>query len=519
MAETGIRSEVSGGTSQQRRVYTHREVLEILSGLLVAMLTSMLSTSVVGTALPTIVGELGGQDKLAWVAAANLLTMTVSVPLWGKLSDLFGRKLMFQLALVTFAAASVVAGMAQSMAMLIAARAVQGMGAGGLQALVQVILGDVVEPRQRGRYNGYVGATFGISTIAGPLLGGVLVDAEGLGWRWCFFLSVPFAVAAFLVVQRKLRLPHVPRDARIDWFGAFTITGSAGTLMLVLSLGGHEFAWDSPWALGLLGVSAVLLVLAVLAERWAADPILPPRLFRDRTFVLTSVASHFVGITLFAMMIYLPQYLQIVKGMTPMASGLMTLPMVLSHVLGSLVSGRLVSRYGRWKIFPTVGLLLIAAGMALLSRLDAGSPHALIGVEVAVLGIGFGVSMPTLLVAAQNAVDRRDMAVATAGVGFFRSLGGAVGVAAFGAILTNRVHDEMTRLLAAAHLRFEGAVNLGTPEAIRGLAPAVRRIVVHAFADAMSTVFLIAVPPALLGALAVVFLRELPLRTASGGSS
>ncbi|MEV5414457.1 MDR family MFS transporter [Thermopolyspora sp. NPDC052614] len=519
MTETGIRPDVPTTAAAERRVYTHREVLEILSGLLLAMLTSMLSTSVVGTALPTIVGELGGQDQLSWVASANLLTMTVSVPLWGKLSDLFGRKRMFQLALVTFAGASVAAGMAQDMATLIAARAVQGMGAGGMMALVQVILGDVVEPRQRGRYNGYVGATFGISTVAGPLLGGLLVDAEGLGWRWCFYLAVPFAIVALLVVQRKLLLPRVKRDARIDWWGAFTITGSAASLMLVLSLGGHEFAWNSPQTFGLLGLSLVLLALAVLAERRAADPILPPRLFRDRTFVLSGAASHFVGITLFGMMIYLPQYLQIVKGMSPMNSGLMTLPMVLAHVTGSLVSGRLVTRFGRWKIYPTIGLLLVATGMALLSRLDAGSPHVLIGVEVAVLGTGFGLSMPTLLLAAQNAVERRDMAVATAGVAFFRSLGGAVGVAAFGALLTNLVHDEMTRLLAAAKLTLTGPVNLGTPEAIRDLAPAVRHIVVHSFAEAMSVVFLLAVPPALLGAIAVFFLRELPLRTSKSTST
>lgn len=519
VAETGIRSDVPGSASPERRVYTHREILEILSGLLAAMLTSMLSTSVVGTALPTIVGELGGQEQLSWVAAANLLTMTVSVPLWGKLSDLFGRRRMFQLALVTFAVSSIAAGMAQSMGMLIAARAVQGVGAGGMMALVQVILGDVVEPRQRGRYNGYMGSIFGISTIAGPLLGGVLVDTEGLGWRWCFYLSVPFAIGAFVVVHRKLRLPHVKRDARIDWWGAFTITGSAASLMLVLSLGGHEFPWHSPWTFALLAVSAVLLVLAVFAERRAADPILPPRLFRDRTFVLTSVASHLLGMTLFVMMVYLPQYLQIVKGMTPMVSGLMTLPMVLMHVLASLVSGRLVSRYGRWKVFPLVGLLLIAAGLALLSRLHAGSSEVLIGVEAAVIGAGFGMSMPTLLVAAQNAVEHRDLAVATAGVGFFRSLGGAVGVAAFGAVLTNRVHDEMTRLLAAASARLDAPINLGTPEAIRELAPAVRHIVVHAFSEAMSTVFLIAVPAALVGALAVFYLRELPLRTSSSASS
>ncbi|MCT9930674.1 MFS transporter [Planotetraspora sp. A-T 1434] len=494
------------------RSYTHREIMEILSGLLLALLTSMISTSVVGTALPTIVGELGGQEQLSWVASATLLTMTVSTPLWGKLSDIFGRKLMFQVALGLFVAASMVAGLSQNIGMLIAARAVQGLGTGGLSALVQVILGDIVQPRERGRYSGYVGAVFGVSTVAGPLLGGFIVDTDWLGWRWCFYVCVPIAVLASVVIQRVLRLRHVKRDVRLDVWGATTLTSGATALMLLLSLGGHEFDWSSPWAYGLAALSVVLFGLAVLAERRASEPILPPRLFRSRSFVLSSTASLLVGIALYGVLIYLPQFLQIVKGLSPAASGVMTLPMVLSLFLGSIISGRVVTRTGRWKIFPLAGMILVAAGLWLLSLLKADSGYVVLGVDIAILGAGLGMSMQMLILAAQNAAEGRDMAVSTSGVAFFRNLGGAVGVAAFGAILTNRVKAEMTAMLGAAHVRATGLA-LGTPEAIHHLPAAARRIVIQAFASAMSTVFLLGVPAAVLGLVAVVFLREVPLRS------
>ncbi|MDH2428630.1 MDR family MFS transporter [Sphaerisporangium sp. TRM90804] len=498
-----------------RRAYSHREILKILSGLMLALLTSMISTSVVGTALPTIVGEFGAQDQLSWVAAATLLTMTASTPLWGRLSDLFGRKRMFQLALWLFVGASLVAGLSANMGMLIAARAVQGLGTGGLAALTQVILGDIVQPRERGRYSGYIGAVFGVSTVTGPLLGGVLVDTPWLGWRWCFYVCVPLAVAAFLVVQRVLRLDHQKRDARVDWWGAFTVTGGASALMLLLSLGGHQFAWNSPWSYGLGAVAALLFVLSVMAERRAADPILPPRLFGDRTFVAAAAASLLVGVSIFGVMIYLPQYLQIVKGMSPAVSGLMTLPLVLSLLVASIGAGRVVTRTGRWKAFPAAGMLLVGTGMALLSQLHADSERWVIGAGLAVLGLGLGMSMQILILAAQNAAPPRDMAVTTSGVTFFRSLGGAVGVAALGAVLTNRVRDEMARMLAAAHTAAPpGEIPLGTPEAIHALPPELRHIVVQAFAEAMRTVFLACVPAAVLGFLAVLFLRELPLRSA-----
>ncbi|MFB4313679.1 MFS transporter [Actinomadura sp. 21ATH] len=498
--------------------YTHRQIMEILAGLMMAMLTSMISTSVVGTALPTIVGELGGQDQLSWVASATLLTMTASTPLWGKLSDIFGRKLMFQSALLIFVLASVAAGASQDIGQLIAARAFQGLGVGGLSALAQVIIGDVVEPRQRGRYAGYMGAVFGISTVAGPLLGGFLVDAESLGWRWCFYVCVPLAVISFLVIQKVLKLPKVKRDTRLDIFGAFTITGAATVVMLLLSLGGKEFEWNSPWTYGMIAGAVVLVVLAVFAERIAGDPILPPRLFRNPTFLLTSFGSLCVGIAMFGAMIYLPQFLQIVKGMSPTESGLMTLPLVGAMFVTSTVSGQLVTRTGRWKIYPVIGLASVAVALFLLSRLHTDSSNLVIGADMAVLGFGMGLTLQILILAAQNAAAPRDLAATTSGVSFFRNLGGAMGVAAYGAILSNRLAAEMEDRLAAAGVRPPAgdAGQLGSPEQIHALPQPFQGIVLESFTRALEMVFLVGMPIAVLGLIAVLAVKELPLRGSAG---
>ncbi|RJL30931.1 MDR family MFS transporter [Bailinhaonella thermotolerans] len=509
----------SAGATAPR--FTHKQVLEILVGLMLGMLTSMVATSVVGTALPTIVGTLGGQDQLSWVASATLLTMTASTPIWGKLSDLFGRKLMFQIAILFFIASSLAAGFSQNMGQLIAARAVQGIAAGGLAALPQVILGDVVEPRERGRYSGYMGAVFGVSTVAGPLLGGFIVDADWLGWRWCFWISVPLAVIAFAVIQKVLKLPFVKRDSKVDWWGATFLTGGTTALMLVLSLGGKEFDWNSAWTYGLSAASLVLFGLAVVAERRAADPILPPRLFRNRAFVLSSIASLLVGAAMFGAMMFLPQYLQIVKGMSPTNSGLMTLPMVLGLLAASITTGRIVTRTGRWKIFPVIGMLLVAAGLLLLSRLHVDTSLVVVGVDMAVLGIGLGSSMQILILAAQNAVPRADMATTTAGVSFFRSMGGAVGVAAFGSILANRLGTELAERFAAAHIKVPagGGATLGSPEEIHNLPGPIMNIVLESFSDAMDRVFEFGAPVAVLAAVAALLMKEIPLRSAAAAGA
>ncbi|WP_395110827.1 MDR family MFS transporter [Actinomadura sp. SCN-SB] len=511
---SGTEDSADGGEAERPRpVYSHRQIMEILAGLLLALLTSMISTSVISTALPTIVGELGGQDQLSWVASATLLTMTASTPLWGKLSDLFGRKLMFQTALLVFVLASIGAGLSQNIGQLIVARALQGLGTGGLSALAQVIIGDVVEPRQRGRYAGYIGATFGVATVAGPLLGGFIVDADALGWRWCFYVCVPLAVVAFLLLQRVLKLPRVRRDTRLDVFGAVTITGCATLVMLVLSLGGKEFAWHSAWTYGLGAGALALLVLGVVAERAAHDPILPPRLFRNRTFVLCGFASLCVGMAIFGVMIYLPQYLQVVQAMSPTASGLMTLPLVAGMLVASTVSGQLVTRIGRWKVYPVAGLLCVGIGMFLMSRLQVSSGRFQIGIDIAVLGIGMGLTMQILILAAQNAAHRGDLAATTSGVSFFRNLGGAVGVAAFGAVLSNRLTGELQERLAAAHVPVpKGASGqLGSPDQIHALPEPFHGIVLQSYTEALEMVFLFGIPVAVLGFVAVIALKELPL--------
>ncbi|GAA4233857.1 MDR family MFS transporter [Actinomadura meridiana] len=516
MAQASVASHGPAASEQARPQYTHRQILEILSGLMLAMLTAMLSNSVIATALPTIVGDLGGQDKLSWVASASLLTMTASTPLWGKLSDIAGRKLMFQTALGIFVIASMGAGLSQGIGQLIAARAGQGLGAGGLSALAQVILGDVVEPRQRGRYAGFMGAVFGVATVAGPLVGGFIVDADALGWRWCFYVCVPIAIVAFLVIQRVLTLPKIRRDTRIDVFGAFTITGGAAVLMLLLSMGGKQFAWNSVWTYGLVIAAVVLIVLSVVAERGARDPILPPRLFRNPTFVLTSFISICLGMAMFGTMIYMPQYLQIVKGMSPTASGLMTLPLVLGMLVTSTSSGQVVTRTGRYKLFPIAGMACVATAMFLLSRLHTDSSKVLIGVDVAILGIGMGLTLQIMILAAQNAASTADLASTTSGVSFFRNLGGAMGVAAFGAILTSRVASEIASGFRSAGIsRPSGGSTLGSPDEIAKLPQPIRDIVRDAFTSSLETVFLVGVPVALLGLLAVFAMKELPLRGSS----
>ncbi|MFD0904141.1 MFS transporter [Actinomadura sediminis] len=480
---------------------------------MMAMLTAMISTSVISTALPTIVGDLGGQDKLAWVASAALLTMTASTPLWGKLSDVFGRKLVFQTALLIFVLASVGAGMSQNIGQLIVSRGLQGLGVGGLSALAQVILGDVVEPRQRGRYAGYMGAVFGVATVAGPLLGGFIVDAGALGWRWCFYVCVPLAVVAFIVIQKVLKLPKTRSDTSIDVFGGVTITGAAAALMFLLSMGGDQFAWNSAWTYVLIGVTLVLTALAVVAERYARDPILPLRLFRDRTFVLASIGLLCMAVAMFGAMIYMPQYLQIVKGMSPTASGLMTLPLVVGMLVTSTLSGQLVTRTGRYKIYPVVGMVFVAGALYLLSRLHVDSSNVEIGTGLALLGVGLGLTLQILILAAQNSAAHADLASTTSGLSFFRNLGGAMGVAAFGSVLTNRLGDEMAEGARAAGVPLpSGGDGLGSPDQIAALPEPIKHIVLIAFNNAVETVFLIGVPVAVLGFLVVLGLKELPLR-------
>ncbi|QGG94059.1 DHA2 family efflux MFS transporter permease subunit [Actinomarinicola tropica] len=492
---------------------THREVLVVMSGLMLGMLVAALGQTVVATALPTIVGELGGQDQLAWVVSATLLTSTASTPLWGKMSDLYGRRPLFQAAIVVFLVGSVLCGLSQTMGQLIGFRAVQGLGIGGLMALSQAIIGDIVSPRERGRYQGYIGSVFGVSSVGGPLIGGFLVD--GPGWRWCFYVGVPIGIAAYVVTNRVLTMPFARRDHQIDYLGAALIVGGVSLLLLLLSLGGSEFEWGSTEIAGMAVGSAVLLTLAVVQERRAAEPIIPPRLFRIPTFRITSLAGFIVGVAMFGAIVYLPQYLQIVKGQSPTRSGLLTIPLMIGLMGMSIGSGRVITRTGRYKVFPVVGLIVVAIGLSLFSLLGVDTPLPVAGAYMLVLGAGLGMVMQVLVLAVQNAVEHRDLGTATSAATFFRSMGGALGVAVFGALLSNRLGRYIPERLAAAGVedRAGGGDLLGTPDAIAALPGPVRDAVLGGFADSLSDIYTIAIPIALVGFVVVLFLPELPLRT------
>lgn len=507
-------SEVSQPLIDASPRFTHRQILEIVFALVLCLFVSALGQTVVGTALPTIVGDLGGQDQLSWIASATLLTTTVSTPLWGKLSDIFGRKPLLQLGVTTFVVASVIAGLSQNMGQLIGARALQGIGIGGIVSLSQAILGDVVSPRERGRYGGYLGASFGTATVAGPLIGGFLVD--GPGWRWCFYVGVPVSVIALVVLQRTLKLPVVHRRTRIDWLGATFISLSASALLLQLSLAGQEFAWASWWTVLLVSVTVVSLVIAVLVERRAADPILPPRLFRSRTFCLSGIASLAMGAAMFGGMIYFPQYLQVVRDKSPTISGLLTLPLVFSMLLISIVAGKAITKWGRWKVFPLVGMLMVGAGAFLLSTMSSSTSLGAICGYTMIFGAGLGLTMQVLILAVQNDVERRDLGIATSSSMFFRSMGGAVGVAMFGAIISSRLTTEIPRMLAERGIKLPSAdglkSQLGTPDEIAMLPEPIRSIIRDGFTLGLDRVFLVLVPMILLGFIAMLIVREVPLR-------
>jgi EmrB/QacA subfamily drug resistance transporter len=494
---------------------SHRQVLTVLTGLMLGMLVAALSQTIVATALPTIVGELGGQDQLAWVVSATLLASTASTPIWGKLSDLYGRKLMYQSAIWIFISGSAVAGFSQNMAMLIGSRAFQGLGIGGIMSLGQAIIGDIVSPRERGRYQGYMGSTFGLATVLGPLIGGVIV--QHLSWRWTFFVGIPIGLAALIVTERVLQLPFPRRTPAIDWWGAFYIVAGVSAILLVLSLGGDAFAWNSGWTWTFVVLAVVFLALAVRQERRAEEPIMPPRLFANRTFVIAGTAGLAVGIAMFGAMIFLPQYLQIVRGKSPMVSGFLTLPLMFGMIIAMTVVGRLITKTGRYKVYPVAGLLILATGLFLMSRMHADTSLVVVGVYMAVTGIGIGMSMQVLVLATQNAVARADLGVATAGATFFRSMGGAIGVAMFGALLRHGNSVNIPERIRQFHVPLSqlrpGSLGIGTPADVAALPGALHDAVVNGFADSMQTVFFSAAPFAVLGFLVVLFLPEQRLQT------
>ncbi len=497
--------------AEQSGEMSHREVLEALSGLLLAMFVAMLSSTVVSNALPRIVTDLeGSQTGYTWVVVATLLTMTATTPIWGKLSDLFSKKLLVQTALVIFSIGSLIAGFAPSMEVLIGARAVQGLGVGGLTALVQVVIASMVSPRERGRYSGYIGATFAMATVSGPLVGGLLVDS--VGWRWCFFVGIPVAAIAFVVLQKTLHLPVVKREVHIDYLGATLLVGGVSLLLVWVSLAGNQFAWGSTTSVALVAAGLAVLALAVFVEmRVAIEPVVPMRLFRDRTTSLATAASVLIGLAMFGSTVYLSQYFQLARGMSPTAAGLMSIAMVGGLLVSSIVSGRIISDTGRWKRFLVGGMVLVIIGLTLLSTIDDTTPLVVVGLFMAVLGLGLGATMQNLVLAVQNNTAQSDMGAASSVVAFFRSMGGSIGVSALGAALSHKVSDTVTAGLD--RMGIEADTESHSIPDLSSLPAPVRELFEHAFGVATGHIFMIAAPFAVLALVCVVMIKEVPLRT------
>ena len=488
---------------------SEREIKVVMGGLMAGLLLAALDQTIVATALPTIVGDLGGLEQLSWVVTAYLLTSTASLPLYGKVSDLYGRRAVFQAAIVVFLAGSVLAGMAGSMVQLILARGLQGVGGGGLIALSMTIVGDVIAPRERGRYQGYIGAVWAFASVMGPLAGGFLTDR--LTWRWVFFVNVPVGLAALVVTTGALRVPFVRRPHRIDLPGAALLVAGAVCVLLVSVWGGTTYPWSSPVIASLAGGAVVLLGAFLWWERRAAEPILPLELFGVRSFAVASAASFVVGASLFGVLVFLPLYLQTVQGESATGSGLLLVPMMLGIVVASVAAGRAISRTGRYRAFPVAGMAIAGVGTFLLSRLTARAGPFDASFGMFVVGTGIGLTMQVLVLAVQNAVRHRHLGSATSAVTFFRSIGGTLGVAAYGALFAAALQARLGRILPGGAGVRPGAL-VDSPAAIRALPAPVRAAVAEAIAASLRTVFLAAIPLVLAGLVLVLALPQVPLR-------
>ena len=488
---------------------TGRALRTVFAALMLGMFLAALDQTIVSTALPTIVGDLGGLNHLSWVVTAYLLAATVSTPLYGKLGDMYGRKHVFEAAIAIFLVGSMLAGLSQTMTELIGFRALQGIGAGGLMVGAQAIIGDIVPPRERGRYMGLIGSVFAVSSVAGPLLGGFFVD--NLSWRWVFYVNLPIGALALVIVATRLNLPSRRTSHRIDYLGALLLSGGVGALILLTSWGGNEFAWRSKpiYAMAIIGVA--LLVVFAWRETRAAEPIMPPRLFKSRVFNVASAMGFTIGMAMFGAIVFIPLFLQLVYGYSATKSGLAMIPLMAGLLVAAIASGRAISRIGRYKAFPIAGTALLIVGMALLSRLGAGTAPWLASAYMVVVGIGIGLVMQVLVLVVQNDAPSEDMGVATATATFFRSVGGSFGVALFGAIFASRLADQL-KLLPASSGKVLAGLHLN-PEQAKRLPPEVHAQFLNAFSHALNGVFIWGLAIAVIPFALSWFLKEVPLRT------
>jgi len=492
--------------------FTHRQILVIIGGLMTGMMLAALDQSIVSTALPRIVSDLGGLNHLAWVVTAYLLTSTAVTPLWGKISDLYGRRVIFQTTIVIFLIGSMLCGLAQNMPQLIAFRALQGIGGGGLMAIAFAIIGDVIPARERGRYQGYFGAVFGVSSVAGPLLGGWLTDT--ISWRWIFYINLPLGILALVVTSMALKMPVVRREHRIDYLGATVIVAAVTSFLLYLNWAGEHYGWADPRALALVIAAAALAVAFVFIEFRAGEPIIPMRLFRNPIFTVGNLFTFLIGFAMFGGAIFLPLFFQTVMGMSPTRSGLAMLPMVAGMFSMSITSGLLITKTGKYKIFPIIGSVILIGAMFLLSTVAYDTAYWTIAIYAFLFGIGLGLAMMTIVTPVQNAVEFRDMGVVTSTITFIRSLGGAIGVALFGAIMNSRLAtylaDELGDNLGAMS---GGELNTNNVQAIQALPEPVRTEVLVAYTHAITDIYLLSIPIIVVALGVVLFFKEIPLRT------